>query len=182
MALSLFLPLTGEAFAQDSTRPRRARDPAEPSPPHERMAVFEGTWAVAPGAWFESGPQPPGTSEDTCAWLPGGRRHMVCRRWIQAEGSDVRRESIQVLSYRGRDSTYVSHLAFPTGATLTYHGRIEGERWVMNLQPSPHFPPNLRLRTIITQEQDGLRFIEEASEDGGAWRKTEDYRYQRVVR
>ena len=96
-----------------------------------------------------------------------------------AAGADVRREAIQVLSYRDADSSYVAHFAFPGGAAFTYNGRIEGERWVMNLQPSPLFPANLRLRTIVTVEADGLRFVEEASEDGGAWRKTEDYRYRR---
>jgi len=178
--LACFL-LAAEAAAQDSTRTRRRRDPGEPSPPHERMAVFEGTWTTAPGAWYESGPAPAVEMEETCGWLAGGRRHMVCRRWTQAEGSDVRREAIQVLSYRDGDSSYVAHFAFPSGATLTYNGRIEGERWVMNLQPSPLFPASLRLRTIVTVEADGLRFVEEASEDGGAWRKTEDYRYRRVT-
>ena len=177
----LALSLTTPAEGQDSIRPAR-RNPADPSAPHERMAVFEGTWTMAPGAYFESGPQPAGQGEETCAWLPGGRRHMVCRRWTQREGSDVRREAINVMSYRGRDSTYIAHFAFPDGQTLTYHGRIEGERWVMNLQPTPLFPATLRLRTIITSEPDGLRFVEEASEDGGAWRVTEDYRYRRVER
>jgi hypothetical protein len=107
---------------------------------------------------------------------------MVCRRWTQLEGSDARREAINIMSFRGRDSTYIAHFAFPDGATLTYHGRIEGERWVMDLQPSPLIPSKVRLRTIITPGPDELRFVEEASEEGGAWRITEDYRYRRVER
>ena len=173
--------LSPAVTAAQNARPSRPRDPALPSPAHERMAVFEGTWTMAPGAWFESGAAPAGKAEETCAWLAGGRRHMVCRRWTEAAESGVRREAIQVLSYRDRDSTYVAHFAFPNGATLTYHGRIEGERWVMNLQRTPLIPSKLRLRTIITPEADGLRFVEEASEEGGTWRVTEDYRYVRVM-
>ena len=52
----------------------------------------------------------------------------------------------------------------------------------MNLQPNPSTPTNLRLRTIITPESDALHFVEEASEDGGGWEVTEDYRHRRIRR
>lgn len=180
VTLAVAVSFTTAAVAQDSAaRPRR--DPAEPSAAHERMAVFEGTWTLAPDGASESGTTPPAKHEETCAWLAGGRRHMVCRSSTEA-ANGVRREAIQVMSYRGRDSTYVSHLAFPGGAALTYHGRIEGARWIMNLEPNPSTPANLRIRTIITPEPDALHFVEEASENGGAWQVTEDYRHRRVRR
>ena len=180
VTLAVTVSFTTAAVAQDSAaRPRR--DPSEPSAAHERMAVFEGTWTLAPDSAAERATTTPAKHEETCTWLVGGRRHMVCRSWTEA-GNGVRREAIQVMSYRGRDSTYVSHLAFPGGATLTYHGRIEGARWIMNLEPNPSTPANLRIRTIITPEPDALHFVEEASEDGGAWQVTEDYRHLRVRR
>lgn len=86
-----------------------------------------------------------------------------------------------VLSYREADSTYVAHHAFPSGDMLTYHGRLDGDRWVMEMQPSPYLRPGVRFHTIVTREPDGsLRFVEERSRNGEAWQKTEDYRYRRV--
>lgn len=140
------------AGAQDPRPPRRS-DPSVPSPPHERMTLFEGTWS---------------------------RRHMVCRAWREETKGAPRREAIQILSYREADSTYIARFAFPGGATLEYHGRIEGDRWVMNLQPGPNWPANQRLRTIITAVPGGLRYVEEHSVDGGPWTITEDYRHRRV--
>jgi hypothetical protein len=159
---------------------RRPVDPATPSAPHERMTFFEGTWSMEPGGYFKSGAAPQTAHEETCAWLAGGRRHMVCRSW-RAGADSTKRESIYILSYRDADSTYVSHFAFAGGANLVYYGRVEGDRWVMNLQPPPRWPANERLRTIITAVPGGgLRFVEEHSVDGGPWTITEDYRYRRV--
>ena len=79
-----------------------------------------------------------------------------------------------------RDSTYVAHHAFADGTTFTYHGRIEGDRWIMNLQPTPFWPANQRLREIITPVPGGMRYVEELSVDGGPWKVTEDYRQRKV--
>jgi hypothetical protein len=144
------------------------------------MTLFEGTWSQEPGGYFKSGGTTPAGHEETCGWLPGGRRHMVCRAWREETKGAPRREAIQILSYREADSTYIARFAFPGGATLEYHGRIEGDRWVMNLQPGPNWPANQRLRTIITAVPGGLRYVEEHSVDGGPWTITEDYRHRRV--
>jgi hypothetical protein len=174
----LILPL--QAAAQDA-RPRRPADPLVPSRPHERMSFFEGTWSMEPGGYFKGGGRTPSTAhEETCAWLPGGRRHMICRSWRERAGDSTRREAIYILSYREADSTYVAHFAFSNGANLVYHGRPEGDRWIMNLQPTPLWPANERLRTIITAVPGGLRYVEEHSVDGGPWAITEDYRHRRV--
>ena len=171
--------LSSPAAAQDS-RPRRSADPAMPNPAHERMKLFEGTWVPVPDAYLKSGARPSPTSQETCAWLSGGRRHMVCRTTYTVEGYSVPRESMYVLSYREADSTYIAHFAFAGGDNLVYHGRLEGERWVLNLQPTPLLPANKRLREIITVVPEGLRYVEEQSVDGGPWTVTEDYRRRRI--
>jgi hypothetical protein len=89
-------------------------DPLKPSAPHERMSFFEGTWSMEPPADSKAGAMPFATFEETCSWLPGARRHMVCRSLRQRTGESVRREAIYVLSYQEHDSTYIAHFAFPT--------------------------------------------------------------------
>ena len=160
-----FVSLETRAQNPSPVRP----DPTVVSAPHEKMSFFEGTWSVEPGA-----------HEETCAWLPGGRRHMVCRSWRQRPGETTRRETIQILSYQPHNATYLAHFAFPSGDTVTYVGRVEGDRWVLDMQPSPLLPSNQRFREIITKAGDRLRFVEERSVDGGPWSITEDYQYRRV--
>ena len=89
------------------------------------------------------------------------------------------REELHELAERTVEA-YLARFAFPAGATLTYIGRMEGDRWIMDMQQSPLLPPNERFRTIITKVGTGLRFVEEHSVDGGPWSVTEDYRYRRV--
>ena len=171
--------LPGSAAAQDA-RPRRSPDPATPSPAHERMKLFEGTWVPEPAEDGKRGAKPSSASQEVCAWLSGGRRHLVCRTTYTVEGYSVPRESMYVLSYREADSIYIAHFAFPSGDNLVYHGRLEGDRWVMDLQPTPLLPANKRLREIITVVPEGLRYVEEQSVDGGPWTVTEDYRRRRI--
>src|SRR5688500_11516112 len=114
-----------KATAQESS-PRRPADPSAASEPHERMTFFEGTWSMAPGAYFKSGATTPPQHEETCAWLPGGRRQMVWRSWRQRPGDTFRREAVYILSYQEHNATYLAHFAFASGDTLTYVGRVEG--------------------------------------------------------
>ena len=171
--------LSSSTAAQDS-RPRRSADPATPSPAHERMKLFEGTWVPEPDADLKGGAKRSTTLQETCAWLGGGRRHMVCRTSYHVEGYSLPRESMYILSYREADSTYIAHFAFAGGDNLVYHGRLEGDRWILNLQPTPLLPANKRLREIITVVPEGLRYVEEQSVDGGPWTITEDYRRRRI--
>jgi hypothetical protein len=177
VAMLFLLPL--EALEQNAPRATPA-PPSAPSAPHERMVLFEGTWTMQPNPYFKGQPAgtPVGAGEETCAWLPGGRRHMVCRSWRERDG--VRREAMYILSYRAQENIYIAHHAFPDGANLTYHGRIDGERWVMDMVSAPNLRPNQRFRTIITKVPDGLRYVEELSIDEGPWQITEDYRLRRV--
>jgi hypothetical protein len=168
--------LPGSVAAQDARRPQRPH-PTTPSPPHERMTVFEGTWVPEPDS---SGATPSRALQEVCGWLTGGRRHMVCRSTYTPEGDSVPRASMYILSYREADSTYIVHWAFPHGDNLVYHGRPEGDRWVLYMQPSPLLRANQRFREIITVVPGGLRFVEERSVNGGPWTVTEDYRRRRI--
>lgn len=180
-SVMLFVCLVSPRVAAQTSSPARP-DPSVASAPHEKMTFFEGTWSAEPRAAVKSGATTPLQDEETCAWLPGGRRHMVCRSWRRRPGETVRRERIQILSYQPHNATYLAHFAFPNGDTVTYVGRVEGDRWVMDMQPSPLLPSNHRFREIITKVGSSLRFVEERSVDGGPWSITEDYYRHRLVK
>ena len=155
----------------------KPKDAMAPSAPHERLNVFEGTWE--PEGAVPAGTAQQAAARETCEWLTGGRRHLICRvKYQTPEG--VTRERTHILSYRVEDSTYIAYFTFPSGDNLLYHGRVEGDRWIMDMQPSPLLPGNKRFREIITPTENGFRYVEEASTDGGPWRVTEDYRMRRV--
>ena len=144
-----------------------------PSPAHERLAVFEGVWTRTD--------LPQGqTFRETCAWLVGGRRHMVCRQRL--ESSNRAREQIGVYSYRPADSKYTLTVLLAGGQLWRYEGAPEGDRWVFERQGSRPDAPR-RLRQVVTPGRDSIHFREEMSENGGAWTLTdpsEDYRYVKV--
>lgn len=149
----------------------QAPNPRTPRPTHERLAVFEGTWRNADPAEADR-------FIETCAWLEGGRRHLICRpRWTTPSGP-VQHQTIY--SYRGRDSTYLVTTFLATGGVWRYHGRPDGNRWIFDLQSDRPDPPQ-RLRMILTVAADTIHFVEESSERGGPWQVTEDYRSVRVT-
>ena len=132
--------------------------PAVPRPAHERLAVFEGVW---------NAPADPGTSDvETCAWLPAGRRHMVCTS--RRETPTAVREQMIVYSYRGRDSTYLATVFLAGGQVWRYAGRPEGDRWVFQLLDRPDSA--IRLRMVIVPTPDTIRYREEFQERDGSWR------------
>src|SRR5688572_3853373 len=166
-----FAPMA-TARAQDSST-GRAPSPS-PSAAHERLTAFEGTWQRIGG--------PAGrTVVDTCAWLPEARRHMVCRQRAERQGAIS--EQMAVYSYRGSDSTYTRTVFLSGGQVWRYAGQPEGNRWTFYRQSNRPGAPS-RLRQIVVAFGDTLGFIEEASEDGNAWRlsaPSEDYRAVRVA-
>jgi hypothetical protein len=164
--------------AAQGTGAAEPKQPEAPSAPHERMAFFEGTWELEPGGIPASIARAAGRRE-TCSWLAGGRRHILCRT-SRASGSG-RQDSLYVLSYSEHDRKYLAWFAFPDGQNLLYHGTLDGDRWIMELQPTPLVAGGFRLRTTITPTGTGMRFVEEGSKDGGVWEVGEDYRYKRVT-
>jgi hypothetical protein len=157
------------ATAQESQQPR---GPTSPRPAHERLAVFEGVWTTAERA---AGVE----FRETCSWMDGGRRHMICR--ARSTGPQGVIENRTIYSYRGRDSTYVVTALLANGQLWTYHGRPDGGRWVFHLQDDRP-GSSQRLRMTVIPGEDRIRFVEESSEDGGPWRLTEDYTHILVSR
>jgi len=146
--------------------------PSTPRPGHERLAVLEGTWAKKDLPTGE-------TFRDTCAWLPEGRRHMICRQ--RGESLRGATEQMAIFSYRGADSTYLLTVFLANGQVWRYEGRPDADRWVFDLVPSR--PDSPRLRQVLIPAGDSIRFLEEVSENGGPWRlsdPSEDFTYVRV--
>lgn len=141
---------------------------AQSPPPADRLSVFEGTWTR------EDTPAN-ATFRETCAWLAGGRRHLVC----QAEFKSPNRTGQMIRVHSYRQQTYVVVAFMGDAPTFTYTGGPEGERWVFNLQSDRPDNPQ-RLRIVITPTNDRIRFVEESSDNNGPWKTTEDYTYVRV--
>jgi hypothetical protein len=170
IALVVLLPTVVAAQDAASSRPN---SPGAPSAAHELLAAFEGTWTIV-------GSQPGRTSSDSCSWLTGGRRHLVCRR--VSESADRSSEQLIVYSFRRADSAYVATVFLPGGQLWEYAGRPEGGRWVLYLQRMRPENAAQRLRQVIRVAADTLHFTEEASVNGGPWTLTdpsEDYKYAR---
>lgn len=163
------LVIVGPASAQGAGE-SRPQGPMTPRPAHERLAVFEGVWTSAdtiPGVSFR----------ETCSWMEGGRRHMICRSRYESPNGNVEHRTIY--SYRGRDSTYVVTALLGTGQVWTYEGRVQDGRWVFD-RVFDRPDVTQRLRMVVTPAGDTIHFIEESSENGAAWKVTEDYRYVRI--
>jgi hypothetical protein len=157
---------------EPTTASVQSTSPATPRPAHERLSVLEGSW--------EKKSLPAGeTFRDTCAWLPEGRRHMICRQ--RAESPRGRREQMAIFSYRGADSTYLLTVFLANGQVWRYEGRPDGDRWVFELVASR--PGSPRLRQVLIPSGDSIRFLEEVSENGAPWRlsdPSEDFTYVRA--
>lgn len=146
--------------------------PATPRPAHERLTMLEGTWTRKELPAGE-------TFRDTCAWLPEGRRHMVCRQRTESPRGVT--EQVAVFSYRGSDTTYLLTVFLATGQVWRYEGRPDGDRWVFDLVATRPDAP--KLRQVLIPSGDTIRFLEEVSENGGPWRLSdprEDFTYVRV--
>lgn len=94
--------------------------PAAASEPHERLAFFEGLWSID---------EVPPTREfrERCAWLEGGRRHMVCRSRSKSAAGEWR-EGLSMFSYQPADGSYVYYGLRPSGATQALVGGPTADR------------------------------------------------------
>ena len=57
-----------------------------------------------------------------------------------------------ILSYREHDAKYVAWFAFPNGQNLLYHGTLDADRWIMEMQPTRLVPSGLRLRIVVKRD------------------------------
>lgn len=155
LALTLcVMATTVHAQAAPATRPA---PPTTPSAPHERLSFFEGFWTV------EEIPAERAFRE-RCAWLEGGRRHMVCRSRSRSAAGEWR-EGLSMFSYRPVDSSYVYYGLRPGGATQQLVGGVspDGATWEFT-GDEPR--PDGRLRTLVRiarLENGRFRFVEQTA-------------------
>lgn len=134
--------------------------PMTPVPEHEALGFFEGSWTV------EERPAEQQLVE-TCAWLPSGRRHMVCRStWLLPTGP---REGWSIFSYSAVDSTYLYYGLRAGGAVEPMRGRRMADGWEF-LNEDGVGPTRQRARVTITQlEARRFRLTAESAVGDGPW-------------
>lgn len=161
------------AFALPSPLSAQGASPAPVSPPippmtpvatHEALTFFEGSWTV------EERPADQGLVE-TCAWLPAGRRHMVCRAtWRVASGP---REGWSIFSYSSADSTYLYHGLRPGGTVEQMRGRRLGDGWEFTSEAGAGSARQRARVTIARLDGRRFRLVAESATGDGPW-KVED--------
>jgi hypothetical protein len=116
-APSLTLAALLAAFGSTSNA-QTPDSPLKRSEPHEALAFFEGTWTSPE----EAGTEPAKREwQETCAWLDGGRRHIVCTpRWQLASGAF---NGLAVYSYDEKSGEYLSYAFKPFGRVTTQRGQ-----------------------------------------------------------
>lgn len=154
LAASLVIGASAQLLAQAPTTPMT------PSPAHEALAFFEGSWTI------EERPAEQGLVE-TCAWLPAGRRHMVCRStWRVASGA---REGWSIFSYRAADDTYLYYGVRAGGAVEPMLGRRLADGWEF-LSDNGAGPTRQRARVTITRlAPQRFRLVASTAVGDGPW-------------
>ena len=146
--------------------------PSNPSPPHERLRFFEGTWTTADS-----------TAEDgfreVCAWLPEGRRHMVCRsRWMTPSGP---REALSVFSHDSTTGDYLYTGFRAGGAHVIQRGREQNGRWLFHSERGEG-ADRVRARVTIEPSDDGFTFLSESAKGNEPWGEGARVLYRRLAR
>lgn len=154
------LMLHGAPADAQSATPRPAPiPPSTPTPAHERMAFFEGTWTVAELPRERA-------YRERCAWMEGGRRHMICRARSRTSAGESR-ESVSMFSFRPADSTYLYYGLRAGGAVEQLTGRAMPDGWEF-LGETGAGPTRERKRVTIARLTDGRFRLVEAVARGDA--------------
>jgi hypothetical protein len=144
------LPLGAQPAAAPSS-------PATPSAPHEHLAFFHGEWTVD---------ELPASRQfrERCAWLEGGRRHLVCRSRSKSAAGQWR-ETLSTFSYRPADSSYVYYGLRPGGATQTLVGRLaaDGAGWEFRGEEGTGAARERTLVRIARLPGGRFRFVEQTA-------------------
>ena len=161
-------------MTQRSTDEKQTVTPPLPpnvrSDAHERLAFLEGSWEVE-----ESPPEQ--DFVETCAWLPGGRRHMVCSSSWQAPAGA--HEALSVLSHDAGAGCYLYHGFRAGGSVVVQRGHFEGDSLVF-MDDVPATAGAVRTRVRLTPQRDGsVSFVEESCEGTGPWSAGERLTYRR---
>lgn len=134
--------------------------PMTPSTAHEALVFFEGSWTI------EERPEAEGFVE-TCAWLPAGRRHMVCRSTWRGENGV--REGWSIFSYRAADSTYLYYGLRAGGAVEPMLGRRLADGWEF-VSETGAGESRQRVRVAITRlEPQRFRLVASTAVGEGPW-------------
>lgn len=150
LQVALCLPLVGRAQTT----------PMTPSPPHEALAYFEGSWTT------EESP-PDQKFVETCAWMKAGRRHMLCRStWNTATGP---REGLSIFSFNSPDSTYLYYGLGAGGAVEAMRGRPTPGGWLFTAERGTG-PARQRERVTISRTSTGFLLVAESALGDGAWK------------
>lgn len=148
-----------------------AASPAAPSDPHEALTFFEGTWTTSVSA-------PDDDFSETCAWMPEGRRHMVCRsRWRTAAGY---REGLSIFSYDPASGEYRYHGFRAGGAVVTQTGQRLPNGWRLT---SDRGTGADRMQTRVTIEKIApgrFSFLSESAKGDQPWTTGARFDYVRV--
>ena len=146
--------------------------PTAPSPLHDALVFFEGTWTV-------DGANAPDGFREQCSWLPDGRRHMVCRsRWQTASGP---REGMSVFSVDAATGDYLYHGFRAGGSVVTQRGRREGEAWIFTAERGAGAERERSRTRIEGDPSGGFVLTDEAARGDGPWSLRGQVRYRRVT-
>ncbi len=145
--------------------------PMTPSPPHEALSFFEGSWTT------EESP-PERNFVETCAFMNAGRRHMICRStWETTTGP---REGMSIFSYDAADSTYLYYGLRADGLVepMRGHHSGDGKGWVF-IAEKGEGAARLRERVNITTLGGGrFRLVAESATGDGAWKVDGTFHYR----
>jgi hypothetical protein len=148
--------------------PRGLPGSPQPTDPYQALSFFEGNWTIAG--------LPAGTRfDESCTWLGGMRRHLVCRS--RTESANGVREGLGVFSYRAADGTYVYRSYDPNGEVDVLEGRPLGEGWQFNSASGSGTAQRRTRITITPAGERSFTFAEETSVGGGAWQSQPPLRY-----
>jgi len=160
------LSVAGCATSQPAELPL----PLERLEPYEALAFYEGTWTL-----LSKGHE---GYRETCSWMVGGRRHIVCRARQQTASGE--REALGVYSYDPTKGEYLYH-GFGSRGTLT----IEVGQRIAN---GFHFTSErgtgadrVRTRFTIVEAADGrVNTVNEVAKGEGPWVVDERLEYLRA--
>jgi len=108
---------------------QEAGQPARPSPEHEKMGYFVGTWKVT-GEMMENPVMPAGSFEttDNCRWFDGGFA-VVCE--TEGQGPAGKMTGLGIMAYSPEEKVYTYYGLGNDGMAMTSlpKGTVEGNTW-----------------------------------------------------
>lgn len=138
---------------------------------HEALSFFEGTWTTEESLPKEG-------FVETCSWLNGGRRHMVCRSRRQT-GSGPR-EGMSIFSYRETDSTYLYHGFRSNGEVEVLEGQPVANGWLFSHEIDMGITRQRTRVTITRLSNDHFKLVAESAEGDNPWVVEGTANYRRI--